>query len=190
MRRHEPRISPNSTRELGPIEATIRESLLAPARITTQCRETERTHRTDLRGAGEAARADFVGVVGATTGAVGVGAVFGITSLTTLGLAAVSRGILSVTTIGVRAGALSVVATTIRAVVVSVLSGSDNAADAGGGSGFDRLRSVSSNDPLRNTHTAPTRTTTAAPAPRQMRGLIGGRSGFVPHHRHDPALAG
>jgi hypothetical protein len=39
MRRQEPRDSPNSTRELGPIDATIRECRLASARITTQCRE-------------------------------------------------------------------------------------------------------------------------------------------------------
>jgi hypothetical protein len=45
MRRHEPTVSPSSTRERGPIEAMIRDFLLAPARTTTQSRETDLTHR-------------------------------------------------------------------------------------------------------------------------------------------------
>jgi len=45
MRRQFPRASPNWTRELGPIDATRRERLLASARTTTQSREIELTHR-------------------------------------------------------------------------------------------------------------------------------------------------
>jgi hypothetical protein len=45
MRRQSPRDSPSSTREFGPIEATMRDSLLAPDRTITQCRDTERTQR-------------------------------------------------------------------------------------------------------------------------------------------------
>jgi hypothetical protein len=45
IRRHVPLDSPSWTRELGPIDATRRESLLGPARTTTQPRETEGTQR-------------------------------------------------------------------------------------------------------------------------------------------------
>src|SRR3954454_9412573 len=57
MRRHSPRDSPSSTRELGPIDATTRDCRLAPECTITQCRDTERTQRE--RREGEAAATDF-----------------------------------------------------------------------------------------------------------------------------------
>ena len=49
IRRHEPRDSPNCTREPGPIDATMRPPLLASARTTTQLVEIELTQRDDVR---------------------------------------------------------------------------------------------------------------------------------------------
>jgi hypothetical protein len=68
IRRQVPRDSPNSTREFGPIEATMRDCRLAPDRITTQCREYERTHGDVRRARDEAGVGEFCG--GAVIGAV------------------------------------------------------------------------------------------------------------------------
>jgi hypothetical protein len=122
---------------LGPIDATIRESLLAPARITIQCRDTERTHRAgrfadDFAGK-EAVGAGFVdatsrGLTGALTGGVAVGA--GAGSLTTLAGAALTGTMVSIfATVGCE-GELSVVAITVCASAVSAVNGAE--ADAGG----------------------------------------------------------
>ena len=223
MRRQEPRDSPNSTRELGPTEATIREFRLAPARTTTQCRETERTHRADRRDGEDAVGTDFgddaprgleatepatgavgagsaggavgstdaterLSVGGAMTGAfVGVGAgSFGVTSVATLAGVPPSRGTLSGTAIGIGDGALSVVTATVRAVVLSAFSG----AEADGGGASDPVRAVSGGAPFRRIQTTPIAAARAAPTPRQIFGPIGGRWGFVPHHRHSPTLSG
>jgi hypothetical protein len=60
MRRQDPRVSPNSTRERGPIDATILASLLASERTTTQLRDTDLTHRPDRRAAVDGDDTDFV----------------------------------------------------------------------------------------------------------------------------------
>ena len=184
MRRHSPRDSPNSTRDLGPIDATIRESLLAFARTTTQCLETVRTQRGDRRAGGETAATDFADVE-----AIGDASIFGGTDAGTAALVAgaratVSRAAVSAITIGSDAK-LSVVAATSRAVVESV----SRAAEAAG-SGFVCACGVSWADPFRSNQTTPINPTRATPAPRQMRGSIGARSGFVPHHLHEPTLSG
>ena len=49
MRRHAPRDSPNWTRESGPMDAMIRDPLLASARTMTQLFATEFTQRDDVR---------------------------------------------------------------------------------------------------------------------------------------------
>jgi hypothetical protein len=58
-RRHEPRVSPNCTREPGPIDATIRPPLLASARTTTQLVAIELTQRDDARDLGDALAEGF-----------------------------------------------------------------------------------------------------------------------------------
>jgi len=190
MRRQEPRDSPNSTRELGPIDATIRECLLASERITTQCREKERTHFADRRGGDDAGAADFTDAAArgfdATMPAVG-GAMLGIVSLVTLTGAPLSRTMVSASAIVVRDDALSALATIVCRTVVSVFSGADADCDVG----VDRTRPVSWGALFRRTHMVPTiATKAAAPTPLQMCGPIGARSGFVPHHRHAPNDSG
>ena len=127
---------------MGPIDATIRESLLAPARITIQWRDTERTHRAGRFAADfdgdEAVGADFAdatsrGLAGGLTGCVAVGARAG--SLTTLagatldGAALTGAMVSAFATVGCE-GELSVVAITVCASAVSAVNGAD--ADAGG----------------------------------------------------------
>jgi hypothetical protein len=135
MRRQEPRDSPNSTRELGPIDATIRACGLASLRTTTQCRENERTHGDRCDG-DDACGADFTGDEApglATNEPSGGDAMFGATAFDTLTGITLSRttGSASVT---VRGDSLSALATTVRSTTVSVFPAADCAA------GFDRTR--------------------------------------------------
>jgi hypothetical protein len=192
MRRHEPRASPSSTRELGPIDATIRESLLAPERMTTQCRDTDRTQRPDRRDGTDAGGTPFTDFIGAAIGTFG--GVAGSASLTTVVGATLSRRTLSTATIVGADAALSVIAASARAVSVSVSNGADadagTATDGDTGGAFAFERPVSLGEVFRATHTAPTRTAATAPMPRQIRGPIGGRAGFVPHHLHAPTVSG
>ena len=180
MRRQEPRNSPSSTRELGPMDATIRESLLAPARTTTQCRDTERTHRTDRADTAAAGATDSVdgAMLGGSAG-------FGATSPVRLARRLLSRPMLSVLATDVRGDPLSAVVA--RGAAVSAFPG----ADADFAAGFIRSGLVFGDTLSRRNHaTAISATTAAAPMPLQMRGPIGARSGLVPHHRHCPTLSG
>ena len=74
IRRQSPRDSPSSTREFGPIDATIRDCLLAPERTITQCRDTDRTQRDTGRLGGDEALvvADATDVAGFATVFAGV----------------------------------------------------------------------------------------------------------------------
>jgi len=182
MRRQVPRDSPSSTREFGPIEATMRDCRLASDRITTQWREYERTH-DDRRVCADAVAVDFrdgdaCGTVGCATdccAGIAAGAGLGAASLMTPAATPLSRTTLSGDTL----------ATTIRGAVVSVVAG----ADATGV--FGRACPTSGGVLLRTTHIPPTITTSAAtPTPLQICGAIGARSGLVPHHRHSPADSG
>jgi hypothetical protein len=119
IRRQEPRVSPNSTRELGPIDATIFESVVAAARITTQCREMERTQRAGWRTGDDAGGADDTEravVCGDSTGTLG-------SALTRPLSTAVNGG----------EGVLSAIAATVRAADVSVSNGADAETDVGAG---------------------------------------------------------
>jgi len=141
MRRQEPRDSPSSTRELGPIDATMREWLLASARITTQCRENERTHGDRCDDAGDARVADFTG--GAAPGFATIerpvgGAISPATVLGTLTGTTLSRTTGSASAI-VPGDVLSALATTVRITTVSVFP----AADADCAAGLDRTRPTS-----------------------------------------------
>ena len=171
MRRHDPRDSPNSTRELGPIDATTRDSLLGPVRTTTQWRDTVRTHGFVRRvgDAGAAGATDFV--AGGTTGEA-----FGTETRGTVSTAA---------TVGV--GVLSSTAANVRAFALSLSAG---AATAAGRVVTDRERGVCCKAPPRSSSTATITEPTAPLATYQTRGAIGGRVGCVPHHRHDPTLSG
>lgn len=193
MRRQDPRDSPNSTRELGPIDATIRECRLASARITTQCRENERTHG-DRRARDDAGGADFAGDAERGLDATGpsvAGVMLGATSPVTVADLPPSRTMVSalaIVDVDVDGdGALSVLATTVGGVAVSVFNG----ADADWAGGFDRAWIASWGALLRRIHMVPTIATNAtAPTPLQICGPIGARSGFVPHHRHSPNRSG
>jgi len=212
MRRHSPRDSPSSTRELGPIDATTRDCRLAPECTITQCRDTERTQCE--RREGETAATDFptgdfaddddgnrdtpcgITCLGATatgaTGATGTGLV-----IRDVGDPAPA----SATAAGGGETFPSVDVATMRAVVVSASNGetaNPGCETAGAGieavfatdfDGGDRT-TAGSNARFCTIHTAASSTATAAPAPRQTFGPIGGRCGFVPHHRHAPKLSG
>jgi hypothetical protein len=116
------------------------------------------------------------------------GGVFVAASRATLSGAPGSRTVLSASAAAAGNEALSVLATTVPSAEVSAFAGdkADCADD-----GFDRTRPVSWGALLRTTHMVPTITTSAAaPTPLQIRGPIGARSGFVPHHRHSPNASG
>ena len=208
MRRHPSRDSPNCTREFGPIEATRRDRLLAPARTGTQSRDIELTHcvgrfafafddvvavatrpadsRTGLAATLEGAGCIAAGAagIGAICGGAGVGATVVGTSMVAGG-AILSRAMLSVVTIGAGGVFASLIATVASAV------------SAGSGNGgvcaavFARCLAMSGGVSSRKRYPTPTDATTAAmPTPLQICGPIGGRSGFVWHHRHSPTLSG
>jgi len=180
MRRQEPRDSPNSTREFGPMDATIRESLLAAARTTTQCRDTERTHRADRPDSAEGGATDSIddAVLGGSAG-------FAATSPMRLAVRLLSRPMLSVLVIDVREDALSNVV--VRSAAVSAFRGTP----ADFAAVVVRSGPVLGEALSRRIHAAATiATTAAAPTPLQIRGPIGARAGVVPHHRHDPTLSG
>jgi len=215
MRRHPSRDSPSCTREFGPIDATRRDRLLAPARTGTQSRDIELTHCVDrfafafgvvvavatrpadsrtglaatLEGAGcMAVRGAAIGAIcgGAGVGAtvVAVGATVVATSTLAVG-AILSRAMLSVVAIGAGEPFVSLIATVASAV------------SAGSGNGgvcaavFARCLAMSGGLSSRKRYPTPTDATTAAmPTPLQICGPIGGRSGFVWHHRHSPTLSG
>jgi len=86
IRRQVPLVSPSWTRESGPMEATIRESLLGAARTMTHAFETEVTQRAEVFGAGggvAGAFADKSLVDGKATvrdDGAGIGADTGVTS--------------------------------------------------------------------------------------------------------------
>ena len=217
MRRHSPRDSPSSTRELGPIDATMRDWRLAPECTITQCRDTERTQcerRDDDGVAGDFPSTDFVDAptcdpaadagkrdtpcgttsLGATaTGAVGAaGAGF------IAGADGEPRAV-SATATG-RGTSASVAVATIRAVVVSASKGEPATGDCVTGAelvavfatdfaGRER-GSAGSNARFCTIHTAASSTATPAPIPRQTFGPTGGRCGLVPHHRQVPKLSG
>jgi hypothetical protein len=199
------------------MEATIRESLLALERITTQSRETDRTHRADRRDGGGVGDTDFldeaargldaagsrVAVFGAAVGSVdaiegvttcgstgvvlGGGGVVGVTSPVATADTLVSGPMLSALAIIGCKDALSMVATVGRGTAVSVFSrpAADSApAFTGVGLAYWGSRF------LRTMAAASIATKAPALTPRQMRGPIGARSGFVPHHRHSPRLSG
>jgi hypothetical protein len=197
MRRHVPRDSPNSTRELGPIDATSLDVLLGPERITTQSRETKRTHRVDPRAA-----ADVAGGVGRGSGATAIaGGVFG-----GVATAAIGRATACGATIGVLgAGTLSTRAIVARGAALSarwVVAGLGAAVGAAtrsavvsalgrGGAGFAASIRPPDGPLFRRNHAAPIVTTIAAtPTPLQTSGAMGACSGVVPHHRHFPKLSG
>jgi hypothetical protein len=117
----------------------------------------------------------------------GGGAVFAATSVATPAGTPGSRTLLSASATVVGGGAVSVLATTVLGAAVSAFGGDEaDCAD-----GFDRMWPVSDGASLRRTHMVPTITTsTAAPTPLHTCGAIGGRSGFVPHHRHSPDASG
>lgn len=124
------------------MDATMREFLLASARITTQCREYERTHGEDRRERDELGAAGFAGeaVRDLDANAPSVaGAVMGATSAMTVGGATVSRTATSASAVVVRDGALSEVATTGCGAIVSLAGG----ADAVRAAGADRPRATS-----------------------------------------------
>jgi hypothetical protein len=182
--------------------------LLAPARTTTQPRDTDRTHRfvwrvavgafaTDLAGCG-------LGSAAATGGAAsaGVGSGASVSELATTGCEDWGRdgvGLIVVATTGgegsvvvgappVGSGLVSPAALVFRGkYTVSTLPGDE----ATFGAGALRARS-GSRGPLscksQAVPTIPTALTTATP--RSTCGQIGGRSGFVPHHRHEPTVSG
>ena len=210
MRRHSPRDSPSSTRELGPIDATTRDCRLAPECTITQCRDTERTQcerRDDEAAAADFPSGDFanegkrdtpcgITCLGATaagaTGAAGTGLVI---------CAGGDPRPVSATATDGGETLPSVAVATMRAVVVSASNGETaNPGCETTGAGLVAVfatdfaglgRSVAgSNARFFTIHTAPSSTATAAPAPRQTFGPIGGRWGLVPHHRHAPKLSG
>ena len=205
MRRHPSRDSPNCTREFGPIDAMRRDRLLAPARTVTQSREIELTHRVgravfdvgdvatrpgDSRtGLGDMpAGADRTVVAGAAIAVIGGGAGAGGAAVATSTVAAgvtLSRAMLSVAAIGGGAVFVSLIATVASAV------------SAGSGNGgvcaavLARCLAMSGGVSSRKRYPTPTDATNAAtPTPLQTCGPIGGRSGFVWHHRHSPTLSG
>jgi hypothetical protein len=175
MRRHEPRDSPNSTREFGPIEATTRDSRLGPVRTTTQWRDTVRTHGLVRRVADVAAIADFVA-------GDKLGAAVGTSTRVT-----VSTDATEATAVTGGFGTLSLAATSARAIAVSLSKG---AATAGGRAVTARVGGALADAPFLISSSTTITAANAAPTPYQTRGAMGGRAGWVPHHRHDPALSG
>lgn len=196
IRRQSPRYSPSSTREFGPIDAMIRDCLLAPERTMTQCRETERTHRdagrfgnfatvfsaeaavvTGLAATGLDGAGSIVGDGGWIRGA---GSIFGAESVFGVASAKTVVGPSGVTlSTGGRAARLSFAAKTARAIARSLSSGVEGAAFAvaatdaalgrGGGALFDAAFWISQTPAI--TAAAP------IPSPRQIFASIGGRSG-------------
>ncbi len=209
MRRHSPRDSPSSTRELGPIDATMRDCRLAPECTITQCRDTERTQcerRDDDVGAADFPSAGFVDARACDTpcgttclgaaatgaiGAAGTGFISGEVEPEPTPVSAAATG---------RATLASVAVATIRAVVVSASKGEPGNADGVTGAALvavfatdfaGRERgSAGSNARFCTIHTAASSTATPAPTPRHTFGPIGGRCGLVPHHLQAPKLSG
>jgi hypothetical protein len=201
IRRHEPRDSPSCTREPGPIDATIRDPLLASARTTTQLVEMELTQRDvardldDVEGFvagllnsdGDATALAASGLRVGSTGATGATATIGSAeaTLTVSGDGATSRRTpLSIGTLGTTA---SPDALAVRDSTESMgLEAESSLCTAAA-----RARVASSGRVLRVSHTTPSDNTAAAtPMPFKRWGPIGGRSGWVPHHLHDPRLSG
>jgi hypothetical protein len=202
MRRHVPRDSPSWTRESGPIDATIRDSLLGAARTTTHPFETELTHLDELRGVGGA-----VTTAGLANGALtgeeataraeveGTEAECGVTSPVetvggeTFGTAEPDDTTLSRSADGARSR-------TPLAVWIDFGSGMVSTGIGVSATGvsvgffvdatslcFGRL-SRSSQPVISTPHKS------AMPLAFKTFGVIGAGSGFVPHQRHSPRLSG
>lgn len=198
MRRQVPCVSPNCTRELGPIDATMRDCLLAPARTMTQSRETDDTQR--------ALRRDFAAVVGAVKDvpAAGPGIAIAVDCGTTTGASDVGAtspdcaDVVLPLPAGLTDGdVFSAAFAMLRASAVSAGISTGFPGDVGvrGAAASCRARSItgdtSSFDRLRRTKAVPTIITSAVePAAFQISGVIGGCSGLVPHHLHSPSFSG
>jgi hypothetical protein len=171
----------------------IRDFLLAPERTTTQSRETDLTHRRVCRDVGAALATDFVGcglasTAGAGTGAGGVksGDAVGVGSTGTGSGGTVSRGTLSTFATVDCCTTLSTETRAARGATASTLGGGVAATFVA-----DVFRARVGSPGTWRSHAVPTMATAPATAtPLRTCGQMGGRAGFVPHHRHDPTVSG
>jgi uncharacterized protein (DUF3084 family) len=152
-------------------------------RTTTQCRETVRTQCVATRFEEGATATGFGTLV--LTALVLRALVFA--TLATLATVTEESGIMVSTAATLRGGELSVAGSAARATAVSLSSG---AVATAGRFVTVRERPAFWDAPFRSNNNATITAPIAAPAPYQIRGAIGGRSGFVPHHRHDPTFSG